>query len=76
MKKQYLIVEHRNSLVTQKQREQIIELNTKIEKLSKQYKDLEAKYGLEVFYNNALCDLCKLNGISYKPIFDHKKRCP
>lgn len=74
MKKQYVIVEHRNSAAFIRLKEQVIEYKAALEALNKRYKDLEMQYGNEVYFNNALCDLLRNNGIPYRQIFSHEYR--
>lgn len=74
MKKQYLIIEHRNSASFNSQRQQIALLKKQLEQSISQYKELERKYCNEVYYNNCLCDLLRENHIKYREVFDFNYR--
>lgn len=74
MKKQYVIVEHRNSDAYNRQKAEIAQLRTELEKLHRAYRDLEVKYGNEVYYNNALCDILRNTGIPFHQVFSQSYR--
>lgn len=74
MKKQYLIVEHRQSAAFLMQKQKIHDLSEEINRLQRRIYELESLYGCEVAYNAALCDLCRNNGISFRSVFDHTNR--
>lgn len=42
--------------------------------LRRQHQDLERRYGYEVHLNSELCDLCRDNGIPYRPLLDNRNR--
>lgn len=74
MPKHYYIVEIRNYALVDHLRQQIQSLNDQLKDLRQQHQNLTLKYGAEVQYNNALCDLLKQNGIQFRRIFEHEYR--
>lgn len=74
MKKQYVIVEHRNSAAFTSQRNQIALLQKQLAQALQQYKHLERKYQDEIYFNNCLCDLLRENQIKYREVFEYKYR--
>jgi len=73
-KSNYHIVELRNYRLVDLLREQIKALQAQLATLHNQYQLLTLKYGAEVQYNNALCDLLRQHGIPFRSIFDHDVR--
>lgn len=74
MIKSYVIVEHRNSAAFIRMKEQVSDLQSKLASLQKRYSDLEMRYGNEIYYNAALCDLLRDNHIPFKQVFSHEYR--
>lgn len=74
MKKHYVIVEHRQSDAFLRQKQRIAELQKQLDELKLRYYQLEALYGSEIQYNNALCDLCRSHSIPFRPVFEHSTR--
>lgn len=74
MKKQYIIIEHRNSAAFQAQRNLIANLQRQLADLQSKYKALDRKYCDEIYFNTCLCDLLRENHIKYRDIFEYKYR--
>lgn len=74
MKKQYVIVEHRNSAAFNRLMARCIALQDELDKLKRNYRDLEMRYGNEVFYNSALVDLLRLHDIPFRQVFSSEYR--
>lgn len=74
MKKHYFILEHRNPAYVLRLRDQLNTLQQKLDGLRRDYRFLEIKYGAEVQYNAALCDLLRENDIPFRSVFEHDVR--
>lgn len=74
MKKQFLIVEHRNSAAFLRLKDQVAQLLRANAKLHKRIMELEMMYGNEVYYNAALCDLLRAHGIAFRQVFSAEYR--
>lgn len=53
-------------------REQVKALQGKLDDLQAQYNRVEYKYRCEVIVANELLDLCRANGINYRPALDNR----
>lgn len=67
MKKQYVIVEHRNWRQYDKLREQLKATEAKLAAKEEELRQVTFKYGVEVFLNNELCDLCREHDVPFRP---------
>lgn len=76
MSKRYVIVELRSPAREAQYKETIQGLHNQVEALQREVNRLSMLYGSEVQYNSALVDLLRLNGIPFRPLFDHSKRHP
>ena len=74
MKKSYFILEHRNSDAFNRLRLERDSLKLELAALLAKYNDLSMRYGVEIYTNNELCDLCRANGISFRPALDRAKK--
>ena len=73
-KKQYLIVEHRNSAAYENLRREVDRLRAELIQLTKRFHDLEARFGQEVMINGELVDLLKMNGIRFRETLAYNLR--
>lgn len=74
MKKQYIIVEHRTSSSLNNLRDQLRDLQSAHDKLKKDFRLLEVRYGQEVHLNNELIDILKSHKISFRDALSHSVR--
>lgn len=74
MKKQYVIVEHRSNRALDNLRNQSREIQSKYDKLLKDYHRLEMMYGEEVMLNGELVDILKMNQIPFRSSLSHNFR--
>lgn len=74
MKHYYLILEHRSAESDLRLRSENESLRRQLEGLRKRLAEVTNLYGAEVQYNNALCDLLRSNGISFRHVFSHDFR--
>lgn len=72
--KHYLILEHRDYKEVVRLRDQIQTLRLELEGLRRQVNDITMRYGAEVQFNAALCDLLRSHGISFQHVFSHDFR--
>lgn len=73
-KKQHIVVELRKSDYELRLQNDIKALRQQVESLKHQVDVLTIRYGAEVQYNAALCDLLKLHSIPYRHVFEHSFR--
>lgn len=73
-KKHYHIVEIRNFRLVDELRSKLAMEQARSDLLQRQLDSLVLKYGSEVQYNNALCDLLRSHGIPFKSVFEHSVR--
>lgn len=69
-----LIVELHNPALFDNLRSQLKASNQVIVGLKAQIAELEMKYGAEIQYNAALCDLLREHEIAFREVFEHSKR--
>lgn len=74
MKKQYLIIEHRNSNAFNSMKNQVVALRGQLSNLSRRYSELETLYCSEIAYNNALCDILRDHNIPFREVFSSEYR--
>ena len=74
MKPIFLIVEHRNSKAFESLKAQNDALTLQVSQLHRALREVELKYGAEVKYNNALCDILRAHGIPFRHVFEHDYR--
>ena len=74
MKKQYIIVEHRTSAALNNLRDQLRDLQVSYDKLKKDFRQLEVRYGEEVHLNSELVDILKAHKISFREALAHSFR--
>lgn len=69
-----LIVEHHSPALYDNLRSQLKACSSRIAGLEAQIAQLQMRYGAEIQYNAALCDLLREHGISYREVFSHASR--
>jgi len=69
-----LVLEHHNPKLYDNLRSQLEERNNYIALLERKIADLEIRYGAEIHYNAALCDLLRDHAIPYRDVFSHDER--
>lgn len=69
-----LVLEHHNSAAFDILRSKYKGLTEENKALVRHIAELEMKYGAEVRYNNALCDLLRDHGIPFANVFSHDQR--
>lgn len=74
MRRQYIVIEHRIPELVKKLREELKDSRALIEKLKHDYRDLETRYGYEIYLNSELVDLLNAHSIPYREALDYKKR--
>lgn len=74
MKKQYHVVELRDSREFAKLKLECERLQIDLMRTKNQLQLLEQKYGYEVYLNNELVDLCKSHGVPFRRHLDHNER--
>ena len=74
MKKQYVIVEHRNSQAFNNLKKRVNELELNNEHLKFRLNECEHKYGNEVMLNGELIDLLKQHNIPFRSALSHSYR--
>lgn len=74
MKKQYIIVEHRQSALTARLQRENADLRSALRLSELRYKDVETKYCNEVFFNSELIDILNLHDISFRKCLSNKNR--
>lgn len=74
MEKQHIVVELVQPEVQREQQSKIEDLQSQLKALQARHNALEVQYGYEVTLNNELCDLCRSQGISFRPALEHAKR--
>lgn len=74
MEKQYLVIELRKPEDFEKLEKEIESLHAEIERLRRDLRACEVKYGYEVTINSELIDLLKAHKISFRQVLDRGKR--
>ena len=74
MKRQYVIVEHRQPGQVQALKAEISQLKAELKKQKKIYNDIVMKYGYEVYLNGELVDLLRASQIPFRATLEHAKR--
>lgn len=74
MEPQYLVVELRRPEELIYLRKQLSDLRSELAEQKQKYRELETKFGYEVYLNDELCDLCREAGVSFRPALDRANR--
>lgn len=74
MKRQYIIVEHRQPGQIQALKAEIAQLKAELKKQKQINSDIVTKYGYEVYLNGELIDLLRASQIPFRATLDHAKR--
>ena len=74
MKKQYIILEHRQSSLTNRLLRENADLRSSLALARTRYLELERKYCYEVYFNSELIDILNAHSISFRKYLDSKNR--
>lgn len=74
MKKHYVIVEHRTSSALNNLRDQNRALQSAYDKLKRDFRQLEVRFGEEVHLNSELIDILKAHKIPFRDSLSHSFR--